>query len=184
MRRNRILLSLLALTVAFITLLTQESAAYYTTNGEAVNVITSGDIRAEIIEKMGDGDFPQEGVYVLPGSVVSKKVSVKNTGGHPFWLRVKLTNGIDDSALPGNVFELDINGTDWIVGSDGYYYYNSPVQPGTETAKLFTQVKIAGSVDNSYQGKTLKLTVTAYAVQSEHNDPGSPLNVVGWPAES
>ena len=182
MRCNKIKSTLLALAAAVMTLLTQETAAYYSAIGSAVNVITSGDISAQIIEKMGDGDFPAEGVYVMPGSVVSKKVSVVNTGGHPFWLRVKLTDAIDDEVLSSDVLELDLNLQDWIAGSDGFYYYKKPVEPGAETEKLFTQVKIAGNVDSSYMNKTLKLTVSAYAVQSENNGT-SPQNAAGWPAE-
>ena len=182
MRRNRIKIFLLALAVCMLTVLTQGTLAYYTTTGTAINVTTSGEISAQIVEKLGDAPFPDEGVYVMPGSIISKKVSVVNTGGHPFWLRVKLTDDIDDKTLSSDVMELDLNLRDWIAGSDGFYYYKDQVQPGTETAKLFTHVKIAGDVDNSYLNKKLELTVTAYAVQSEHNG-SSPLSASGWPAE-
>ena len=143
---------------------------------------SENNISAQIIEKMGDGDFPAEGVYVMPGSVISKKVSVVNTGGHPFWLRVKLTDAVDGEELSSDVMELDLNLRDWTAADDGFYYYNKAVAPGAETEKLFTQVKIAGNVDNSYLSKTLSLTVSAYAVQSEHNG-SSPLEAAGWPAE-
>lgn len=183
MRRKKLLISLIALAACLVTLLTQPSLAYYSVLGEATNVITSGEIKCKIIEKMGNGDFPTEGVYVMPGSIISKKVSVKNIGSNPFWLRVKLKNAVDDSTLSADILELDINSKDWINGKDGYYYYNKPVKPGIETEKLFTQVKVAGSADNNYLGKTVKLTVCAYAVQSEYNDAASPLKVAGWPAE-
>ena len=184
MHRKKLLISLIALAACLVTLLTQPSLAYYSVLGEATNVITSGEIKCKIIEKMGEGDFPQEGVYVRPGSIISKKVSVKNTGGHPFWLRVKLKNMMDGSDLSADILELDINTTDWTEGGDGYFYYNKPVEPGAETEKLFTQVKIAGSAGNAYSGKSLKLSVCAYAVQSEYNTAASPLEVIGWPAEN
>ena len=183
MRRSKSLITVIALAAVLVTLLTQPTLAYYSVLGEATNVVTSGDIKCKIIEKMGEGDFPKEGVFVLPGSIVSKKVSVKNIGGNPFWLRVKLKNSIDDETLSADVLELDINSKDWIDGHDGYYYYNKPVQAGVETEKLFTQVKVIGSADNRYRGKTIKLTVCAYAVQSVHNEASSPLEVAGWPAE-
>ena len=183
LRQKKILISLIALAAAVVTLLTQPSLAYYSVLGEATNVITSGEITCKIIEKMGEGDFPEGGVYVEPGSIISKKVSVKNTGGNPFWLRVKLKNAIDGSTLSADILELDINHTDWTDGKDGYYYYNKIVEPGVETEKLFTQVKIVGSADSGYLGKTLKLTVCAYAVQSQNNNASSPLEVAGWPAE-
>lgn len=183
MRRGKGLTVLIALAAAFVTLLTQPTLAYYSVLGEATNVITSGDIRCRIVEKMGNSEFPKEGVYIMPGRIISKKVSVQNTGNHPFWLRVRLINAVDSSTLSADVLELDINRTDWIHGKDGYYYYRRILKPGKETEKLFTQVKVAGSADNTYKGKTVKLTVCAYAVQSEHNTVKSPLKVVGWPAE-
>ena len=183
MRHKKLLISLTALAAALVTLLTQASLAYYSVLGEATNVITSGEIKCKIIEKMGDADFPREGVYVMPGSVVSKKVSVRNIGQNPFWLRVKLKNAMDGSTVSPDLLELDINSTDWIDGNDGYYYYKTPLEAGAETEKLFTQVKIAGGADNSYYGKTVKLTVFAYAVQSEYMEAASPLEVIGWPAE-
>ena len=183
MRRYKIKLILLAFAAAVLTIVTQETAAYYTATGTATNVVTSGDISAQIIEKMGDGDFPAEGVYVMPGSVISKKVSVVNTGGHPFWLRVKLTDAVDGEELSSDVMELDLNLRDWTAADDGFYYYNKAVAPGAETEKLFTEVKIVGSaVDSSYMGKILNITVSAYAVQSQNNGD-SPLDAEGWPAE-
>ena len=38
-------------------------------------------------------------------------------------------------------------------------------------------------VDNAYIGKTLSLTVSAQAVQSENNPADFPWEVSGWPAE-
>lgn len=184
MRRKKLLILLIAMAAALVTLLTQSSLAFYSILGEATNVITSGQIKCKIIEKMGNADFPAEGVYILPGSTVSKKVSVKNVGENPFWLRVKLKNTIDNTVITSDFVELDLNKTDWIDGKDGFFYYKKPLEPEAETEKLFTQVKIAGGADNRHSGKTIKIAIYAYAVQSEYNDASSPLNVTGWPAES
>ena len=183
MRRTKIIISILALSTALITLLTQPTLAFYSILGESVSVVTSGEIDCRVIEKMGEADFPEEGVYVKPGSVISKKVSVINDGENPFWLRIKLKNTIDDSTLSADILELDINTKDWTDGGDGFYYYNKPVEPGAETEQLFSQVKIAGSADSRYRGKNIVLSVCAYAVQSENNGSSSALDVVGWPAE-
>ncbi len=179
--KNRFAVCIVCIAVSFMTLITQDTLAYYSVSEISNNVITSGDIALKIVEKSGESEFPAEGVEVKTGDIVSKKVSVKNTGGHPFWLRIKLSNGISNEALSADVFEIEFNNEDWIAGSDGYYYYKEKVEPGEETAKLFSQVKIAGSLDNAYNGESAYLTVTAYGVQSEYNDADSPLNVAGWP---
>ena len=94
--RNRLLL--IAITAILLTVLTQPSLAYYTTIGKATNVVTSGNIELQIHEKTADGsDFPEEGVYVIPGDIVSKQVSVENVCDHPFYLRVKLISGAAES---------------------------------------------------------------------------------------
>lgn len=183
MRHKKLIISLAALTAAFVTLLSQPTASYYSVMGEAVNVITSGEIKCRIIEKSGDSDFPKNGVRIMPGSVISKKVSVCNVGENPFWLRVKLRVTMNGSPLSTDILELDINSTDWIDGNDGFFYYKKPVAPGAETEKLFTEVKISGRAGNEYIGKTVVISVMAYAVQSEYNDASSPLKVAGWPAE-
>ena len=178
-------LLLVAIAAILATVLTQPTLAYYTTIGKATNVVTSGNIRLQINEKTADGsDFPTEGVYIMPGDIVSKQVSVSNVCDHPFYLRVKLVSSSTNTTLdPDECMKLDINTTDWTF-RDGFYYFNRILEPGEITPTLFNQVEIVGSkVDVSHIGSTLSLTVDAYAVQSEHNPAQYPWNAAGWPAE-
>lgn len=185
---NRMKLRILGISVAMflITLLTQESLAYYQTVGKATNVVTSGDIQLVIHEKTDQGnDFPKEGVYIIPGDVVSKRVSVENICSHPFYLRVRIVYGINSEVLPyADCFKLNINKNHWQY-HDGWYYYKGIVNPGETTPNVFSHVEIVGSeVDNSYIGKTLTLSVEAQGVQSENNPiNGEIYTVSGWPKE-
>lgn len=183
--RAKTRLLLVAMAAILATVLTQPTLAYYTTIGKATNVVTSGDIRLHIHEKTADGsDFPKEGVYVIPGDIVSKQVSVENVCSHPFYLRIKLVSGTTNVALtPDDCLKLDIDTQNWTY-LDGFYYYNQILQPGETTPNLFTQVEVIGSkVDRSHIGSTLSLTVNAYAVQSENNPAEHPWDAAGWPAE-
>ncbi len=184
-------LKLKFLTIAIVAMLftftTQGSLAYYSTIGKATNVITSGDIKMKIHEKTDQGtDFPAEGVYIVPGDVVSKQVSVENICEQPFYLRVKIVYGIDSQVLPSKeCFKLNINEEYWQL-VDGWYYYKGILEPGQTTPHVFSHVEIVGAtVDNAYLGKTLTLTVKAHAVQSKNN----PVNgtdtytASGWPQE-
>ena len=178
-------LLLIALAAILVTVLTQPTLAYYTIVGKATNVVTSGDIELLIHEKTADGsDFPAEGVYVIPGDIVSKQVSVENAGGHPFYLRVKLVSGSTNEVLTAeDSLKINIDTTNWTY-LDGFYYYNQILQPGETTPTLFTEVEVVGSkVDKTHIGSTLSLTVNAYAVQSEHNPAEFPWEASGWPAE-
>ena len=178
-------LLLVALAAILATVLTQPSLAYYTTIGKATNVVTSGDIQLMIHEKTADGsNFPAEGVYIIPGDIVSKQVSVENVCGHPFYLRVKLISSSTNEDLSAEeCLKMDIDTVNWTY-KDGFYYYNRILQPEEVTPTLFTQVEIVGSkVDQTHVGSALSLTVKAYAVQSEHNPADFPWEVQGWPAE-
>ena len=183
--KARAKLLLIALAAIFMTVLTQPTLAYYTTVGKATNVVTSGDIQLQIHEKTADGsEFPTEGVYVIPGDIVSKRVSVANVCDQPFYLRVKLVSSSTNEALtPEECLKMDINTDDWTF-VDGFYYFNRILQPGETTPLLFSQVEIVGSkVDQTHVGSALSLTVNAYAVQSENNPAEYPWDASGWPAE-
>ena len=179
------------LTIAFIAIVltfnTQGTLAYYSTVGKATNVVTSGNIQFIIHEKTDQGtDFPKEGVYIVPGDIVSKEVSIESGCEHPFYLRVKVVYGVDSQELSADeCFKLNINEEYWQL-VDGWYYYKGIVNPGETTPNVFSHVEIVGSkVDNNYLGKTLTLSVIAHAVQSENN----PVNgtdtfaASGWPQE-
>lgn len=177
----------IALVAIALTFFSQNTLAYYSTISSAVNVVTSGSIQFIIRETTDQGtEFPQEGVYIVPGDVVSKKVSIESDCDHPFYLRVKLVSGVNAQELSAeDCFKLDINEEYWEL-HDGWYYYKQAVEPGERTQDVFSHVEIVGSkVDNSYLGKTLLLTVDAQAVQSENNaiTDGKTYTASGWPAE-
>ena len=177
--------TIVSLVAIFITFLSQNTTAYYSTVGKATNVVTSGNIRFIIHEKTDQGiDFPTEGVYVVPGDVVSKQVTIENDCSHPFYLRVKIVYGINSNELSAeDCFKLKINDEHWKL-HDGWYYFTGVVEPGAVTPNVFSHVEIVGSkMDNAYIGKTLSLTVKAQAVQSENNPitDGNTYTAFGWP---
>ncbi len=187
MGKIKIRIIVVAIVATLITLMSQTSLAYYQTIGKATNVVTSGDIQFIIHEMTDQGtEFPKEGVYIIPGDVVSKEVSIESDCQHPFYLRVKLVYGVDSTELPAeDCFKLNINEEHWEL-HDGWYYYKDVVEPEETTPNVFSHVEIVGSkVDNSYIGKTLTLTVKAQAVQSENNPitDGDTFTASGWPKE-
>ena len=102
LKKIKLRLLLIAVIAIIGTLLSQTSLAYYTTTGKAVNVVTSGSIKMQIVEKgEGDTEYPKEGIYIMPGDVVSKRVSVKSLSEHPFYLRVKIVYGINSTLFEG-----------------------------------------------------------------------------------
>lgn len=176
-----------ALVTILMTFFAQGTLAFYSTTGKATNVVTSGEIQFIIHETTDQGTvFPEEGAYIVPGDVVSKEVTIENTCTHPFYLRVKVVYGVNAQELSAeDCFKLNINETHWEY-YEGWYYYKGILTPGETTPYVFSHVEIVGDkVDNSYIGKTLSLTVSAHAVQSEHNPitDGKTYTASGWPME-
>lgn len=195
MKRKLLILSVLVICVAT---LAAGTLAYFNAEDTAHNVITSGGVGIQLIEKTKSGDtlvdFPEDGLSgILPGTTASKIVSVENTGSADAWIRVKVEmtiTGSDGKALP-----LEIGGADsvipvitftpgesWTLGEDGYYYYNAAVASGKSTETLFEEVYFAAQMGNEYQNCTANLVVTAQAVQTANNG-NSALTAAGWPAE-
>lgn len=182
--KAKLRLLLIAFAAIVVTVMTQPSLAYYTKLGVATNVITTDGVQLEIIEKTADGsDFPAEGVSVIPGDIVSKRVSVANVCTQPFYLRLQLVSSSTNETLtPEECMKMDIDTVNWTY-VDGYYYYNEILNPAEMTTPLFTQVEIVGEkVDRTHATSVLSLTVNAYAVQSANNPAEHPWDASGWPA--
>ena len=140
---------LIAALVICLAIAATGTLAYYTAEGKAHNVITSGGVNIEVVEKTTgeDGtlvDFPKDGIKgVMPGSSVTKIVRIDNKGSSEAWVRVKVDSkivGADGKELSLVIGENErpvikytvLEG--WIKGDDGYWYYNKPVAPGGQTA--------------------------------------------------
>lgn len=185
MGRKKLQVLISALVVISIAIVARETLTYYTALGKAANVVTSGDVQLRIYEKTADGgDFPKDGIAVMPGKVVSKIVTIENVCDQPFYLRVKLTKSMGSETLPEECLDIDINTEKWTLREDGYAYYNHIVEPGQITEPVFSEVEIVGDqVDQQYMGRVLSLTVDAQAVQSKNNPADFPWEASGWPAE-
>lgn len=185
--KKKILLA--AAVVICLTIAVSGTLAYFTFEDTAHNVITSGGVSIEVVEKTKstDGaeleDFPKEGITgVMPGTEVSKIVSVKNTGNSEAWVRVKVNATIksaEDKDLHSDVMTYTVSG-DWTKEGD-YYYYNNKVPAGESTSILFDTVKFAPKMGNEYQNCRANIVISAQAVQTANNGT-TVMDAQGWPA--
>lgn len=201
MKRKILSIAVIAICLAA---LGYSTLAFFTDTSPVVhNVITSGGIDVEIVEKQADGTpFPAEGVSgVMPGGEISKIVTVANKDtSAESWIRVWVNIAISESGNPilnpliknlpltitdaaGNeidVVTLDINGEDWVQGKDFYYYYKTPVDPSEVTAPLFETVEFAPEMGNEYQNCKVMIDIHAEAVQTANNGE-TAMDAAGWP---
>ncbi len=68
--------------------------------------------------------------------------------------------------LWGTDYAIDYNLTDWVQGSDGYYYHKTPVAPGATTPQLVTGFHL---YTNAPEGYELRVEYLAEAIQSDPN---------------
>lgn len=183
-------IALMALVIAAFSFAGYGTLAYFTASEKAENVITAGNVKIDLCEETADGDpFPEDGMTgIMPGETVDKVVYVKNVGENTAWIRVKpekeLTFADGTKAESGSFeqyIDLNLNQDDW-TEKDGWYYYRQPVDAGTQTGKLFTQVTFSEKMGNTYKNSTVHIEVNAQAVQTANNG-SSVLEAAGWPAE-
>lgn len=159
------------------------TSAFFTTEGTAQNVVTTGGIDIELNEfaDTGNGlvDF-KDVSGVMPGGEASKIVVAENVGSHPAYVKMKVTfdTGVKDKD-PSEAISLNYNKESWIY-KDGFYYYEKELKPGESTEPLFTTVYFAENMDNSWQNARIKINVSVYGVQSENNGK-TALDAGGWP---
>lgn len=176
----------IALLVICLSLIGFGTAAYFTHEDTATNVITSGNIQIELKEWADAAkETPFEDVTgVMPGAKVTKIVEVTNTGDNPAWVRVKadkdiqLAQGVEGTPNTSLV-KLDIDTTKW-TEKNGWYYYNEQLAPDATTAPLFTTVTFDTAMGNMYQNSTATVAVTAQAVQTANNGT-TVAEAAGWP---
>jgi len=187
MKKKILLLSLIAI---FMSLVAYGTTAFFTYEGTATNVITTGNVDISLNEwtlsEESGKRIPSsnDSIAIHPGAVVSKIAEVQNTGDNDAWVRISvekiitLADGID--AEPNvSLIELDLNTSSWIE-KDGYYYYCEKLHPGEVTEPIFTCVTFSASMNNDYQNSSVSVKVTAYATQTANNG-NAVFEANGWP---
>lgn len=181
MKRKLLILSVLAICIAT---LAAGTLAYFTSEGKAHNVITTGGVKIAVQEWADENkQTPFENLEgIMPGMTVTKIAEIKNTGASDAWVRVKVEKSIklkgEDTPDTGLV-ELALNTADW-TEKDGYYYYKEALKPGEVTAPIFTAVTFKPEMGNEYQNATATVNVSAQAVQTANNG-ATVMDAKGWP---
>lgn len=195
-------LVLAAAAVLIVTMGAYGTLAYLTADVTTHNVITSGSVAIELLDKTAQEGQPADnftavyaledfnevypseegGMPIMPGTIASKIVAVRKTDDSaPCWVRVRLTENRPDVYKEGDV-TLVLDTANWTY-RDGWYYYNTILtDENYQTVPLLTQVNFSGpGIDNSYIGKSYSIDVNAQAVQSDNNSNGGVLAARGWP---
>ena len=154
------------------------SLAWLTSTPEqVVNSFTPGVVTIQVDETFDDEHTTKQ------------NVSIKNTGNVPAYIRVALVPAwVDDEGnIAAKPASLELNDdcniawgkdgsgyeADWFIGSDGFYYCKTVIEPGASTPILIKSCTVKGG-EHEYD---FELQVIASAVQSL---PTSTVETV-WP---
>lgn len=101
-------------------------------------------------------------------------VTVKNTGDTQAWIRAAIIvtwkTGEDGDVyggapVAGTDYSISLNTTDWIKGSDGFYYHKAPVEPGQSTQVLIYSCSPVEA--KTPEGYGLNVEIISSALQSK-----------------
>ena len=163
--------------------------AYFTDTDAKQNVFSIGKVSGTLTEdKSKDGTARDDGGRdykdFKPGDSLSKVPVVNvDSSSLPAYVRIKISydNTLSSDLITAIESGLDIQ-SGWTRGSDGYYYYNNIVQPGSSTEPIFTKVIIPTEWGNEIAGKTFSMTLSADLIQSDNFTPTKDAsgNITSW----
>ena len=161
--------------------------AYFTDNDAATNVVTMGHVDITLTEKSGDEitDAGLEFANIVPGDKLSKEpVITVGSNSEDCYLRAKVeVKGLDSTHVAALFADNNIDiQEDWVVSTDGYYYYQSKVT-AEDAVSLFTTVTIPTAWGNEVADAEFKIAITAEAIQADNFTPATAEDektITGW----
>lgn len=145
--------------------------AYFTDDEEATNTFTVGNVDITLTEPNWEGTGSQDAPEVYPGEPLAKDPTVTNSGANPCFVRIKV-EGLDCLSPAGMItYRTDYVtgklGDHWVVGADGYFYYDQVLAVGATTDALFDQIVIPTDLVNGDAETEFDVVVSAEAVQAQ-----------------
>lgn len=167
------ILALALVVVLAVTAVTGATLAYFTDEKEAVNTFTVGNVEIELTEPEWNETGKIEAEDAYPGEALAKDPTVENTGANPCFVRISVTNLDQFGANSPIIYRTDYEdgklGENWVLHTDGYYYYHKVLAAGETTDALFDQIVMPVTLTND--AETEDIVVTAQAVQAQGAKP-------------
>lgn len=181
----------LAVIIIILSLIGGGTMAYFTASGTARNVIVTGSIKVEVVEKQlvngKEENYPGGEIQIMPGSSVSKIVSARSLE-QPAWVRMGYSMAVYDNE--GKLLDIPADelakaiiikpvSSLW-TEKGGWWYYEKAIGSGESTEPLFRSVDFSGpDMGNEYQNCTLVINVVAEAIQQANNG-STVMEATGW----
>jgi len=175
MSKRKIVIMAMALCMVAI-LAVGGTLAYFTDTEGATNTFTVGNVDIDLTEPNWNTNG-NESEDVYPGEALPKDPTVTNVGVNPCFVRVKV-EGLDCLGNAGMI-EYRTNyvkgalGENWVLHTDGYFYYVKVLAKDEVTTALFDSIVIPTGLTNPTENdpESYSVDVTAYAVQAQGAKP-------------
>lgn len=149
------------------------TVAYFTDTDAKDNTFTVGNVDITLTEPNWEGSGKEDAPEVYPGEPLAKDPTVTNVGSNPCFVRISVAN-LKQFGNKGDItyrtgYVTGALGTDWVLHTDGYFYYTKVLAVNEATTALFDQIVMpTGLIGNE---DTQPITVTAQAVQAQGAKP-------------
>lgn len=160
--------------------------AYFTDNDAANNVVTMGHVDIELKEpKFAEANENNTIENVVPNQTITKDPTITVVAGsESCYLRaiVEISDTLSDEQAAELLENINI-GEDWVLSTDGYYYYQNKVEKAAEnqTVVLFDTVVIPELWGNEVADISFEINVTAEAIQADNFTPATTDGTInGW----
>jgi hypothetical protein len=159
MKKKTILISML-LIICFAMGVTY---AWFTYAEAKENIFAMGTVEVEVVET-----FTEVGNAQV-GQSYEKTVKVQSKGSKKTYVRVKLFPEWSNPSLPVSNVKLNLaDNSDWVLHTDGYYYFKYYLTDEQTTSPLLASVSFI-ELGPEYNGETLTIKVVAEGVQTTHD---------------
>ena len=139
-KRTGVVTKVIIIAIVILMVSTGIVFAYLTTRSGKDNNITLGYNKIELHENYTPPLTMQKGISF------TKEPYAENVGSVDCYVRVK---SVVSSSLVEEYLTIDYNETDYTYNNeDGYWYYNSVLQPGENTSPLFTTITVSADADD------------------------------------
>lgn len=149
------------------------TVAYFTDTDAKDNTFTVGNVDITLTEPNWEGSGKEDAPEVYPGEPLAKDPTVTNVGKNPCFVRISVANlmQFDDK---GDItyrtnYVTGALGENWVLHTDGYFYYNKVLAINETTDALFDQIVMPTGLTGNED--TQPITVTAEAVQAQGAKP-------------
>lgn len=155
-KKNYILMFLAFILVSSSLIIT---ISYLKNENSELNKFELGKINPTVIEKFDENNN------------IKSDVSIRNDGNVDSYIRVALVFSYIDKTgvtlieqpLENIDYKISILLEDWILGSDGYYYYKYKVKPNEQTSILVEECTTLVQ----YESKKFNLNIVTSAIQAD-----------------